>query len=164
MDTGFFSDAPPLANSTSVAGSPPSSIDDVSSNEIEPTEQSELAAFVRQFIEADDTIAELNKSTESTRQRIRELKKKKTQLSRVIAAIMDKADIDMLEPEGRDGSSIGRLTCVRSTRKKPTVSALEKTILEEVCGGCPIKLKEFQQRALERCEQPVATIRRTRRK
>ena len=117
-----------------MARSPPSSIDDVSSNEIEPTEQSELAAFVRQFIEADDTIAELNKSTESTRQRIRELKKKKTQLSRVIAAIMDKADIDMLEPEGRDGSSIGRLTCVRSARKKPTVSALEKTILEEVCG------------------------------
>lgn len=125
-----------------------------------PPQSRDLSECVRAYIELDDNVRDLKKSIKATSIHIKELSLKKRQLGTIIANIMGEHEIDTLDAQ-LDGRSVGRISRVFTKRAKPTVAALEKTIVEKVFKGNRTKFEELQKEALTHCKPAIATIRRS---
>jgi hypothetical protein len=122
-----------------------------------------LQNLVRRFVEIDDEIRELKEVVRPTQQRIRELGVQRREISVVVATIMGANSIDRLNPN-IDGAPVGSISRVQSKRYRPTVAALETTLLEEVYQGNREALEALRKRALLRCDPPKPSLRRSRRR
>lgn len=124
----------------------------------------DLSEFVRALIETGDKMAEVKDIMRPHETRLKELKQKYNQLRVIIAGIMQKMDIDTLEPEGPDGVVVAKLTVTKKTRSRPTIAALEQAVLDNCLNGDSARLRGLREKALSRCPPPSATLRCTRRK
>lgn len=132
-----------------------------SSPEIDNEHVEQLQNLLRRFVEIDDEIRELKEAVRPTTQRIRELGVQRRQISSVVATIMRDHSIDRLNPT-IGGAPVGCISRVQGRRSRPTVAALEKTLLDEVYQGNKEALDALRKRALLRCDPPKPSLRRSR--
>lgn len=162
VDDGFFGQegsAAVDAKEEEDSVSEESAIDEEDSAE----ESDSFPALVKEYVTVDNMILQLKESNKKVRIRLRELGTKKRQLAIVVAKIMEDQDIDSIETE-IDGNAIGKITRVASKRKKPTVKAINKTLMDVIFKGDEAKYSTFMDTALKVCDEPVPTLRRTRAK
>lgn len=164
-DTGFFGEgSSATAVDAKAEEDSPSEESAMDEEEEDSAEESDsFPALVKEYVTVDNMILKLKEDNKKVRIRLRELGTKKRQLAIVVAKIMEDQDIDSIETE-IDGNAIGKITRVASKRKKPTVKAINKTLMDVVFKGDEAKYSTFMDTALKQCDAPVPTLRRTRAK
>ena len=124
------------------------------SNENETIERAEdLVQWTRRYVELDESIRSLELQIKPTRNRIKELKTQRKNLSECIIGVLNENDVSAMQIN-QNGA---RISVVTTEKKKPTLRAIMTTMEQELFKDNPESFTAFQQKALSLCENRVSS-------